>query len=91
VVSITSTTSSYTTDTGTITVRTNGTRGQFNDNGDILSFWATINSSSGANAGGLSFDDDLSLTPTVTVDVSYPEDNNLSNTWGAVTVTRQGS
>jgi hypothetical protein len=91
VVSVTSTTASYTSDTGTITVRTNGTRGSFNDNGDIISFWATINSTSGANAGGLSFDDSLSVTPTVTVDVSYPEVTNISNTWGAVTVTRQGS
>lgn len=90
VVSVTSTTSNYTTDTGTIAIRTNGTQGLFNDNGTIVSFWATINSTSGANAGG-SFDDDLSLTPTVTVDVSYPEVTNISNTWGAVTVTRQGS
>jgi len=89
VVSVTSTTASYTTDTGTITVRTNGTRGSFNDNGDIISFWATVNSTQGS--GALSFNDSLSVTPTVTVDVSYPEVTNLSNTWGAVTVTRQGS
>jgi hypothetical protein len=86
-ISVTGVTASYTTDTGSIAVRTNGTRGSFNDNGDIVSFWATINSTSGANAGG-SFDDDLSLTPTVTVDVSYPEVTNLGNTWGAVTVTQ---
>ena len=89
VISVTSTTASYTTDTGTIAVRTNGTRGSFNDNGDIISFWATINSTQGAGAS--SFDDSLSVTPTVTVDVSYPEVTNISNTWGAVTVTRQGS
>lgn len=89
VVSVTSTTSSYTTDTGTIAVRTNGTRGSFNDNGDIISFWATIVSTQGS--GAVSINDSLSVTPTVTVDVSYPETTNLSNTWGAVTVTRQGS
>lgn len=89
VVSVTSTTTSYTTDTGTITVRTNGTKGQFNDNGDIVSFWATINSTAGS--GAVSVNDSLSVTPTVTVDVSYPEVTNISNTWGAVTVTRQGS
>ena len=89
VVSVTSTTASYTTDTGTITVRTNGTRGSFNDNGDIISFWATINSTQGS--GAVSINDTLSVTPTVTVDVSYPEVTNLANTWGAVTVTRQGS
>jgi hypothetical protein len=86
-ISVTGVTANYTTDTGTIAVRTNGTQGSFNDNGTIVSFWATINSTSGGNAGG-SFDDDLSLTPTVTVDVSYPEVVNLSNTWGAVTVTQ---
>ena len=89
VVSVTSTTASYTTDTGTITVRTNGPRGSFNDNGDIISFWATINSTQGS--GAVSINDSLSVTPTVTVDVSYPEVTNLANTWGAVTVTRQGS
>jgi hypothetical protein len=89
-VSVTSTTTNYTTDTATITYRTNGTQGQHNDNGSILSFWCTINSTSGGNAGG-SFDDSLNITPTVTVDVSYPEVTNLANTWGAVTVTRQGS
>jgi hypothetical protein len=89
VVSVTSTTASYTTDTGSITVRTNGARGSFNDNGDIISFWATINSTAGS--GAVSINDSLSVTPTVTVDVSYPEVTNLANTWGAVTVTRQGS
>lgn len=87
VVSVTSTTANYTTDTGTIAVRTNGKQGSFNDNGTQLQFWATINSTSGGNAGG-SFNDSLNLTVTVTVDVSYPETVNLSNTWGAVTVTR---
>ena len=87
-VSVTSTTASYTTDTATITYRTNGENGSFNDRGTILSFWCTINSTQGAGTG---FDDSLTVTPTVTIDVSYPETTNLSNTWGAVTVTRQGS
>jgi hypothetical protein len=89
IVSITSTTTSYTSDTATITARTNGTKGSFNDNGDIISIWATINSTQGT--GAVSLFDSLSVTPTVTVDVSYPETTNLSNTWGAVIVTRQGS
>jgi hypothetical protein len=88
IVSVTSTTTNYTTDTATITYRTNGTVGSFNDNGTILSFWTTINSTSGGNTGG-QFDDSLDVTPTVTIDVSYPEAINLSNTWGAVTVSRQ--
>ena len=86
-VSVTSTTTSYTTDTATITYRTNGTRGSFNDNGDILSFWVNITSTQGA--GALSFNDNIDVTPTVTIDVSYPEVTNIANTWGAVTVTRQ--
>jgi len=89
-VSVTSTTTNYTTDTATITYRTNGTQGSFNDNGDILSFWVNITSTSGADSAG-SFDDSIDVTPTVTIDVSYPEVTNIANTWGAVTVTRQGS
>ena len=88
-VSITSTTASYTSDTASITYRTNGIQGQHNDNGSILSFWINISSSQGT--GAISFDDSINVTPTVTVDVSYPETVNLANTWGAVTVTRQGS
>jgi hypothetical protein len=91
IVDVTSTTSNYTSDKGYLMVRTNGAnQGSFNDNGSILSFWANIVSTSGGNSGG-SFDDAINVTPTVTVDVSYPEVTNLSNTWGAVTVTRQGS
>lgn len=88
VVSVTSTTAAYTTDSATITVNPNGSQGSFNSAGNQIDFWATINSTSGANAGGLSFDDSLNLTVTVTVDVSFPETTNLSNTWGAVTVTQ---
>jgi hypothetical protein len=86
-VSVTSTTSSYTSDSVTITYRTNGTQGQHNDNGTILSFWINISSSQGTGAS--SFDDGINVTPTVTVDVSPPESVNLTDSWGAVTVTRQ--
>jgi hypothetical protein len=86
-VSVTSTTPSYTTDTATITYRTNGLVGQHNANGDILSFWVNITSTQGA--GAVSIFDNIDVTPTVTVDVSYPEVTNIANTWGAVTVTRQ--
>lgn len=87
-VSVTSTTASYTTDTGSIAVKPNGSQGSFNGNGDSIDFWATLNSTSGANAGGLSFDDTLNVTVTVSIDVSYPEVTNLSNTWGACTITQ---
>lgn len=86
-VTVTSTTSNYTTDTGNISVKTNGVQGSNNDNGNQLEFWTNISSTSGGNAGG-SFDDSLNITPTVTVDISYPEVTNLSNTWGAITVTQ---
>jgi hypothetical protein len=88
VVSVTSTTASYTSDTGSIAVRPGGSQGSFNANGDNIEFWATINSTSGANAGSLSFDDTLNVTVTVSIDVSYPEVVNISNTWGAVTITQ---
>ena len=87
VVSVTGVTSNYTTDTATIAVRTNGTQGSFGDAGSHIEFWVIINASSGTNATG-SWDDNFSVTPTLTVDVSFPEVTNLSNTWGAVTVTR---
>jgi hypothetical protein len=86
-VSVTSTTTNYTTDTATIAVKTNGLQGSNNDNGNQVEFWTTITSTSGGNAGG-SFDDALNVTPTVTIDVSFPEVTNISNTWGAVTITR---
>ncbi len=87
VVAVTSVTTNYTTDTANIAVKTNGTQGANADNGTTIDFWATINSTSGGNSGG-SFDDSLSLTPTVSIDVTYPETTNLSNTWGAVTITQ---
>lgn len=87
-VTITSVTTNYTSDTGSIAVKTNGLQGSFGDNGTQIDFWSTINSTSGANAGSLSFDDTLSLTPTVSIDVSYPEVTNLANTWGVVTISQ---
>lgn len=87
VVSVTSTTASYTSDTGSIAVRPGGSQGSFNGNGDTIDFWTTLNSTSGGNAGG-SFDDSLSVTITVSIDVSYPEVTNISNTWGAVTISQ---
>jgi len=86
IVSVTSTTSSYTSDTATITVITNGTQGSNNDHGIYVDFWLNLSSTSGSNAGG-SFDDSLGISVTRSIDISYPETTNLSNTWGAVTIT----
>ncbi len=88
VVSVTSVTTNYTTDTASIAVRTNGTQGANADNGTTIDFWATINSTSGGNTPGGSFDDSLSLTPTVSIDVTYPETVNLTNSWGTVTISQ---
>jgi hypothetical protein len=86
VVSITSTVTAYTTDTASITVITNGTQGSNNDKGLNVDFWITLNSTSGSNTGG-SFDDSIGVNVIRSIDVSYPELTNLSNTWGAVTIT----
>lgn len=86
-VSVTSTTTNYTTDTATIAVKSNGTQGSNNDNGFQIDFWTNITSTSGGNSGG-SFDDSINVTPTATIDVSYPETTNLSNTWGTITCTQ---
>jgi hypothetical protein len=87
IVSVTSTTASYTTDTATITVNPNGAQGTNNGNGLNVDFWINLSSTSGANAGGLSFNDSLGIAVTRSIDVSYPEVTNLSNTWGAITIT----
>jgi len=86
-VSVTTTNATYASDTAVITARTNGNQGFFNDTGTQIEFWINITSTSGLNAFP-GFDDSFSVTPTVTVDVSFPEVTNISNTWGAVTVTR---
>jgi len=84
-VSVTSTTASYTTDTASISVVTNGTQGTNNDHGLNVDFWVTLNSTQGA--GGLSFDDSLGINVIRSIDISYPETTNLTNTWGTVTIT----
>jgi hypothetical protein len=81
---VTSVTASYTSDTGNIRVKTNGLQGSNNDNGSQIEFWCTINSTS----GGGSFDDSLNVTPTVSIDISYPETTNLTNSWGTVTISQ---
>lgn len=84
--SITSTTASYTSDTGTLSVKPGGSQGSFNGNGSTIEFWADITSTAGT--GAVSVNDSLSVTVTVTLDVSWPETTNISNTWGAVVVTQ---
>ncbi|CAB5214311.1 hypothetical protein UFOVP190_50 [uncultured Caudovirales phage] len=87
VISVTSTTASYTSDTATIAVNPNGAQGSYNGNGLNVDFWINLSSTAGANAGSLSFNDSLGIAVTRSIDVSYPETTNLSNTWGAVTIS----
>ena len=92
VISVTSTTASYTSDTATIAVSTSGTTGLNNDNGPNVDFWLTLNSTSGAGTlGGTSANDDIGANISIKVDVSYPETTNLSNTWGAATISSIGN
>lgn len=89
VVSVTSTTTNYTTDTGTITVNMNGAQGTNNGNGVNVDFWINLSSTSGANgpAPGYPFDDSIGVNVIRSIDISYPEVVNISNTWGAVTIS----
>ena len=88
-VSVTSTTTNYTTDTCTITVNPNGTQGSNNDKGLQVDFWINLSSTSGTDGtgGAFGFDDSFGVNVLRSIDVSYPELTNLSNTWGAVTIT----
>jgi len=88
-VSVTSTTANYTTDTGSIAVNMNGAQGSNNGNGLNVDFWITLSSTSGSNlpAPGYSFDDSLGVNVICSLDISYPETTNLTNSWGTVTIS----
>lgn len=86
-VSVTSTTTNYTSDTGSIAVNCNGTQGANGDNGINVDFWVTLSSTSGSDNTTYSFDDSFGVNVVRTIDVSYPETTNLSNSWGTVTIT----
>jgi hypothetical protein len=86
IVSVSSLTTNYTSDTATLLVRSNGPQGANGDAGSQVDFWLVLSSTSGGNAGG-SFDDSLNVTPDRRIDVTYPSTGSLSNTWGAVTIS----
>lgn len=87
VVAITSTTTNYTTDTASITVSTTGTKGSNNDNGLNVDFWINLSTTSGTPAPQYGFDDSIGVNVVRTIDVTYPETTNLTNSWGTVTVS----
>lgn len=87
-VAVTSTTSAYTSDTASITVNCNGTQSN-GGNGINVDFWINLSSLSGTNGpgGAYSFDDAWGINMIRTIDVSYPETTNLTNSWGSITVS----
>jgi hypothetical protein len=87
IVAITSVQTSYTSDTANITANVNGTIGSNNDNGKNVDFWINVTTGTGSS-GGTQLTDNYSVNVIRSIDVSYPETTNLSNTWGAVTITQ---
>ncbi len=87
-VSVTSLTTNYTSDTASLAVNCNGTQSN-GGNGINVDFWLTLSSASGTNGPGgtYSFDDAFGINMVRTVDVSYPETTNLTNSWGTITVS----
>ena len=84
IVSVTSTTSSYTSDTATIQYRTNGLQGSNSDNGSYVEFWTNLSSTPGSGSG---FNDSLGMTVSQSIDITYPETTNLTSSWGTITLT----
>lgn len=89
IVAVTSTTASYTSDTGSLFVAMTGAQGSNGGNGINVDFYGTMSSTSGSNGpgGSYSFDDSLSVTINRSIDILFPESTNLSNTWGTPTIT----
>jgi hypothetical protein len=87
-VSVTSVTSAYTSDTASIVVNCNGTQSN-GGNGLNVDFWINLSSLSGTNGPGgtYSFNDSIGVNVIRTIDVSYPETTNISNSWGTVSVS----
>lgn len=82
-VAITSTTSSYTSDTATVYLKTNGTQGSYSDNGTTMTISLVLYSGAQSPA----FNDSIDITVNHRVDVIYPETTFLANTWGSVTIS----
>jgi hypothetical protein len=85
IVVVTSLISNYPSDKAWVAANINGTTGSNNDKGSNVDFWFTLSSTAGTHSTGIG--DDLGLYVTRGLEISYPETTNISNTWGAVTVT----
>lgn len=91
-VTMTSTVTNYTADTGYIQYKTNGFQNGYADNGSSVTFWTTVTTNSGTDYNGaFGFDDSFGVTVNQSIDVTYPETTNLANTWGAVTINSASS
>jgi len=87
-VSVTSTTAAYTSDTGSIYVNINGTQSN-GGTGTNVDFYVTMSSASGSNGPGgtYSFDDAFGVNVVRSIDIIYPESTNLTNSWGTPTIS----
>ena len=81
-VSITSTTASYNSDTAVLAV-TGGAGTATGGKGAVVTFTLTMTSA----ARGDVFDNGIGVTYTTRVDIVNPETTNLTNTWGSITIT----
>jgi hypothetical protein len=81
-VSLTSTTSAYTSDTAVLTV-TGGAGTSTGGRGAVVTFTLTMTSA----ARSSSFNQSIGVTYTTRVDIVNPETTNLSNSWGTITIT----
>ena len=82
-ISVTSTTAGYTSDTATLAVSTNAAPGS----STVLTFTLTFTSATRSPVGqGSMFNDSLNVTVNNRVDIVYPETTNLTNSWGTVTI-----
>jgi hypothetical protein len=87
IIDITSTTSNYTSDKIYVYVNPNGNQGSYNGNGANVDFWIVMTSYSGPDNTSFGFDDSIGVNVIRTIDVSYPETTNLTNSWGTVSVS----
>lgn len=87
-VSVTSTTAAYTSDTGSIYVNINGTQSN-GGTGINVDFYVTMNSTSGSNGpgGAYTFNDAFGVNVIRSIDVINPETTNLTNSWGTPTIS----
>lgn len=86
-IDISGTTANYTSNKIYVYVNCNGTQGSNNDKGLNVDFWTQIQTFSGGDNGTYSFDDSFGVNVIRTIDVTYPETTNLTNSWGTITVS----